>query len=95
MTIMLHELCHEDVSAKEHSHDDEFFQMFHDFMCYNGIGSPVRQAALVYLAQCKRLGIKMNREEVRTADLESSIDREVFGDEQFINGIAAAEQEAE
>ena len=67
VTILLHEQCHDGVSSVSHSHDDNFYERFHDVITDDGtsIFSIAAKGLEAYLSQNKKLKRSMSEKEVK------------------------------
>ncbi len=91
--IIIHELVHEKNTACSHEHGAEFFQTFHDVLCgqyTDSYGTAIRMMMSDFLKRAQKEGLKLSRNEVRDADREVSIEREVNDSTQFADEIKGA-----
>lgn len=71
--VVLHEMCHHTLSAKQHDHDQEFYEEFHDNA--GSLGLFVNRILAVLPAAVERHGKRLNKRQLKEQDKLKVIER--------------------
>lgn len=69
LSLLVHEYLHQDGSATGHGHPAEFYERFHDLMCFSKIlPDAIPRGVTAYLSARRKLGLKMRLAETDALD---------------------------
>ena len=86
-TVLVHEWCHDGVTAQDHAHGPEFYALYHDAMQYEQPFEAVRWAMKAYGKERQRLGLRVCRR-------EATVQRRIIEATDWADGTDTPEQAA-